>query len=417
MKNTNFMRRMISSGLSVLMLVGIMTACPACASAADAPAATAIKTSVKTSSAKTVSVRVNSSIVQFPDIQPYINEDQRTLIPVRGVTEALGAKVSYDSKQKAAVISLNGVTETLPIDSDQMTVEKNGETTAVTLDSPAILKDNTRTMVPIRAVAENLGCYVDYSNLYATVQIFDLGSLTRDEMTQLRNDCKKQYASDYGTVVVDKGEDAKTVNAAILDSTFGAANASEYALRHSFYNNTVTSLPDSLRFARDGAVLGNSDRCQTTYQWTDSMETYNKTAMPYWISDVENLYTCKNLCHSTFSANEGMLLQTDDGKYIYGILRVTIDENAAQENIQKFLCKTGASSAYDFCNIEDSYIPLDNAEYYHMAGCACYTSNECLQNSWQPGQTYTFNVRVPLHATGKACSYVMPEGVFKAIAK
>lgn len=416
MKNTNFMRRMISSGLSVLMLVGIMTACPACASAADAPAATAIKTSVKTSSAKTVSVRVNSSIVQFPDIQPYINEDQRTLIPVRGVTEALGAKVSYDSKQKAAVISLNGVTETLPIDSDQMTVEKNGETTAVTLDSPAILKDNTRTMVPIRAVAENLGCYVDYSNLYATVQIFDLGSLTRDEMTQLRNS-KLHYASNFDQFSVNREEDKDAMNQAILDPTFGAANASEYALRHSFYNNTVGNLPDALHLAKDEAVLGRFYPCTAPYKWTDSMEVYNKTAMPYWIADVEDIYTCKNLCHSTFSANEGTLLQSSDGKYIYGILRVTVDDSATQEHIQKFLCKSGSSSAYDFCNIQHSYHTVESYGYDHMADCACFTSNECLQNSWQPGQTYTFNVRIPLHATGKACSYLMPGGVFKATTK
>lgn len=401
----DFVTRVTAGMLSVLMIAGAATACGSKASAAD------------NSTAKTVNVRVNSSIVKFPDIQPYINEDQRTLIPVRGVTEALGAKVSYDSKQKAAVISLNGVTETLPIGSDQMTVEKNGETTTVTLDSPAILKDNARTMVPIRAVAENLGCYVDYSPLYSTVQIFDLGGLTREEMTQLRNS-KLHYASNFDQFSVDKGEDKDAMNQAILDPTFGAANASEYALRHSFYNNTVHSWDnDPLHLAKDEAVLGRFYPCTTPYKWTDSMEVYNKTAMPYWIADVEDIYTCKNLCHSTFSANEGTLLQSSDGKYIYGILRVTVDDNATQENIQKFLCKTGSSSAYDFCNIQHSYHTVESYGYDHMADCACFTFNECLQNSWQPGQTYTFNVRVPLHATGKACSYLMPGGVFKATAK
>lgn len=402
----DFVTRVTAGMLSVLMVAGAATACGSKASAADDSAA-----------AKTVSVRVNSSIVQFPDIQPYINEDQRTLIPVRGVTEALGAKVSYDSKQRAAVISLNGVTETLPIGSDQMTVEKDGETSAVTLDSPAILKDNTRTMVPIRAVAENLGCYVDYSNLYATVQIFDLGGLTRDEMTQLRNS-KMHYASNFDQFPVDTGEDADVMNQAVLDPTFGAANASEYALRHDFYpDHAEKNLPDALHLAKDEAVLGRFYPCTTPYKWTDSMEVYNKTAMPYWIADVEDLYTCKNLCHSTFSSNEGMLLQNSDGKYIYGILRVTVDDNATQENIQKFLCKSGSSSAYDFCDIQNSYHTVESYGYDHMTGCARFTSNECLQDTWQPGQTYTFPVRVYLHASGKGCSYVMPGGVFKATAK
>ena len=49
-------------------------------------------------------VRVNGHLVEFPDAQPYYNEDDRTMIPVRFVTEALGADVSWSKLRKGAIM-------------------------------------------------------------------------------------------------------------------------------------------------------------------------------------------------------------------------------------------------------------------------------------------------------------------------
>ena len=38
-------------------------------------------------------VRVNGEVVDFPDGKPYVDENARTLIPVRFVTEALGKRL------------------------------------------------------------------------------------------------------------------------------------------------------------------------------------------------------------------------------------------------------------------------------------------------------------------------------------
>ena len=43
------------------------------------------------------SVRVNGTLVSFPDAAPYIDENSRTMIPVRFVAEALGCRLDFAS--------------------------------------------------------------------------------------------------------------------------------------------------------------------------------------------------------------------------------------------------------------------------------------------------------------------------------
>lgn len=129
------------------------------------------------------SVRVNGYLVEFPDQQPYINADGRTMIPVRAVAEALGADVKWNSDIKGAEITKDGITLHLPIGSQNMTVICDGKRSVVVMDTTAVLK-NGRTLVPIRPVAEALGAWVSYSPYYATVQIWD-DVLLPEEIDQL----------------------------------------------------------------------------------------------------------------------------------------------------------------------------------------------------------------------------------------
>ena len=115
-------------------------------------------------------VRVNASLVEFPDAQPFIDSNDRTLIPVRFVTEALGATVTWEQSTATAVIEQNGITVRVPIGSDTISITESGKTTTAKMDTAAIIKQD-RTYVPIRYVAEALGCFVDYSNAYNVVEI------------------------------------------------------------------------------------------------------------------------------------------------------------------------------------------------------------------------------------------------------
>lgn len=131
-----------------------------------------------------VTVRVNGYTVSFPDGQPYIDANSRTMIPVRFVTEQLGAKVSWNGDTETAIIEKDGICVEMTIGSDTLSVTQDGTTTAVKMDTASVLKDG-RTYVPIRYVAEALGAYVEYSELYKTVGIYS-DILTVAEIEQLR---------------------------------------------------------------------------------------------------------------------------------------------------------------------------------------------------------------------------------------
>lgn len=103
-----------------------------------------------------ITVTVNGETVQFKDQNPVIKDD-RTLVPVRGVFEALGANVDWLQEAQKVVINTADKNVTLTLNSDVYYV--NGETRY--LDVPASMI-NDRTMIPIRAISESLGCNVEW---------------------------------------------------------------------------------------------------------------------------------------------------------------------------------------------------------------------------------------------------------------
>ncbi|MCD8215040.1 MAG: copper amine oxidase N-terminal domain-containing protein [Clostridiales bacterium] len=83
--------------------------------------------------------------------------DGRTLVPLRGVFEALGAEVSYDAEEKSAVIAAEDIEIIITAGSDVMKVNEN----EVGLDVAAEIIDDS-IMIPVRAVSEALGAEVSY---------------------------------------------------------------------------------------------------------------------------------------------------------------------------------------------------------------------------------------------------------------
>jgi len=54
----------------------------------------------------TIRVVVNGTKINFPDAEPFIDENSRTQVPIRFVGEALGADVSWDGNTKKVTITL-----------------------------------------------------------------------------------------------------------------------------------------------------------------------------------------------------------------------------------------------------------------------------------------------------------------------
>ena len=112
-----------------------------------------------------VTVTVDGQEVKFKDQDPVIIEG-RTLVPVRGVFEALGAEVEWIGETRQVLVKSPDTEVQLTLDSNQYFV--NGEEKY--LDVPASLI-NDRTMVPVRAISESLGCSVEWDGNTNTVII------------------------------------------------------------------------------------------------------------------------------------------------------------------------------------------------------------------------------------------------------
>lgn len=100
-------------------------------------------------------------------VEPVVREG-RTLVPLRALAEALGAEVAWDAATQTVTFTKGGNTVSLQIGSQQVLL--NGQ--EVTIDVPAALL-NSRTFVPLRAVAELLETQVDYDAEAGTVIVVD----------------------------------------------------------------------------------------------------------------------------------------------------------------------------------------------------------------------------------------------------
>lgn len=111
-----------------------------------------------------IKVTVNNENVNFDQVPLTIND--RTLVPVRAIFEAMGATVIWDGETQTVSASLGINKIQLTIDSNQM--KKNSET--IEIDVPAqIIGD--RTYVPVRAIAEAFGADVQWEDSTKTVVI------------------------------------------------------------------------------------------------------------------------------------------------------------------------------------------------------------------------------------------------------
>ncbi len=81
-----------------------------------------------------------------------------TFMPVRAVSEALGAEVSYNALTKTATVTIDGVSSSFKVGESQ-----NGE--------PATFVENGRILIPVRAVSEALGANVNWFAADKTIQV------------------------------------------------------------------------------------------------------------------------------------------------------------------------------------------------------------------------------------------------------
>jgi hypothetical protein len=110
----------------------------------------------------------SSSVVL--DAPPVIVEG-RTLVPIRAVVESLGGTVTWDAASRTVTMSLDGNELMLIIGKSSALV--NGKSTPIDSTNPKVvpLILNSRTMLPLRFIAESLGADVQWEESTKTITI------------------------------------------------------------------------------------------------------------------------------------------------------------------------------------------------------------------------------------------------------
>ena len=102
---------------------------------------------------KDIQVFVDKKKVNFPDLKPYIDGTGRTMLPLRFICEAWGAKVDWNPKD------------------GKVGVTRGGKTVTFKYDDKTVAIRNDRTVIKTRDLAESLDFYVLWAPEYNAVLI------------------------------------------------------------------------------------------------------------------------------------------------------------------------------------------------------------------------------------------------------
>lgn len=122
-----------------------------------------------------ITVYVDGRKISF-DTQPMLINN-RTMVPMRAVFEAIGAKVDWDDTTQTAIGETTDTIIKITIGQDYLLKNEN----RVALDSPAVIISG-RTLVPVRAIAESLNCNV---NWIGDMQVVDITSYVIEDSTEI----------------------------------------------------------------------------------------------------------------------------------------------------------------------------------------------------------------------------------------
>jgi len=268
-----------------------------------------------------ITVYVDGEKLNF-DQPPIIKED-RTLVPMRKIFEALDASVFWDEPSQS-VMAVRG-TDVFLLYIGKAELYKNGEV-VYTMSVPAQIV-NDRTLVPLRAVSESLGCEVAWDGIDYVIDIYDNTAPGNQEPSYIGQDTpmKGGYTAAVkapdGTVVLNAqlkcdevtAGKAAAINGDMANETFGQGQAflqaysdqalAEYAadpenFRPYYYMGTYALMREDGNYASFLAAVscydGSEERVQYfshTYDLTTGKGVSLKNLVSDSQEDLEYLWT------------------------------------------------------------------------------------------------------------------------------
>ena len=163
-----------------------------------------------------ITVYVDGKQISFD--QPPIIQDDRTLVPMRKIFEALDAQVVWDEAGQTVMAMQNEDIILLRI--GETGLYKNGEL-VYTMAVPAQIV-NDRTLVPLRAVAESLGASVTWDGVKYVIEIQSAGASQQPSGNEQQAPQKGGYTS---TVLAADGTEVLRVELKCDEVSAGAGKS------------------------------------------------------------------------------------------------------------------------------------------------------------------------------------------------
>jgi len=136
---------------------------------------TKVRGEIFTNGIVSISLKIGISVATvnekevFLDIPPIL-ENGRTLVPIRFISESIGAVVYWNERDSSITISLGDKKIYLWIGKREAIIERKGTKTGYLLDVPPKII-NKRTVVPLRFVMEAFSAVVDWVSDYKLIKI------------------------------------------------------------------------------------------------------------------------------------------------------------------------------------------------------------------------------------------------------
>ncbi len=280
--------------------------------------------------AEEVNIIINGEEMNETDMPPVILED-RTLVPARAVFETMGAEVAWNTQTKEVYVKKGNDVVILKIDDEIGT--KNG--IAFIMDVPAKII-NDRTVIPVRAVSEALGCEVGWDAKKRIVTIEEkqqqeiedtVGDETADENTENTNEN------------IDISLDANTNT----DINFGTDT--------NIVENTNTNVNNNAS-TDNNTNINNSVNTNTNTNVNNSTNTNTNTNVNNSTSTNNNANTNNNV--NTNTGNNTGVVPTENSK----VTGVVVPASSSAPQI--FTITTSAQIAkYQNVYVDDTRIVLD----------------------------------------------------------
>ncbi|QNU66561.1 beta-propeller domain-containing protein [Ruminiclostridium herbifermentans] len=167
--------------------------------------------------------------------------DNRTLVPLRALSEYFKADVSYNAEQRKAIINYNGKQYIFPIGEKKYIIKDKSSENEVLLDTKTSIL-NQRTMVPLKVICEDiLGRKVSYYN-----KIIAIGNteINLKENKKLADSIKQKIGAAVKATSLDQIKAVMSQSDIRLDNIFIAfSEAAELEVSKAAADASVSNSP------------------------------------------------------------------------------------------------------------------------------------------------------------------------------